>query len=119
MDVLALFHWGSNKDAADIGPDVSLDCTACKGQGKVRLWLFYEYCTLVHIFGIVSRRRYGLLCDACGYTWEVAAAEAKARQTLPARIPFMRRYGLILFYGLPIAGAIGYFIKEFASVWWF
>lgn len=106
--------WSVHSAAVDLGLPAPLHCKACGGQGTVGLWLFYDYCTMAFVFGIVSRREYAMACSACGARREVPEHELQGRQTRPARIPFLRRYGLILVAGLPLAWVALYFIAE----WW-
>ena len=114
-----IFHlhgWSSHSAAIDLGIIEPLDCDSCGGRRTVRLWFLYEYCTMAWIFGIVSRRAYAFVCDACGTRREVPEYEAKGRQTRAVRIPFMRRYGLGLIIGLPVAWITAYFIVELTAL---
>jgi hypothetical protein len=71
------------------------------------------------VFGIVSRRiGYVLSCEGCRRSESIPEEEGKGRQTVEPRIPFLRRYGLGLILGLPLAWAAVYFISEFAQLAW-
>jgi hypothetical protein len=71
------------------------------------------------IFGIVSRRiGYVLSCVGCRWSESIPEEEGKGRQTVEPSIPFLRRYGLGLIIGLPLAWAAIYFISEFAQLVW-
>jgi hypothetical protein len=114
--LIGLHGWDSHSAAIDLEIVEPLDCQDCGSRRTVRLWFLYEYCTMAWVFGIVSRRLYMMVCDACGVRREVPEDEAKGRQTREVHIPFMRRHGLILIIGLPCAWVAVYFITEFTAL---
>ncbi len=115
--IQALHGWSADSAAVDVGLLEPQDCVTCGDKRTVRLWFLYEYCAMAWIFGIVSRGPvYALVCGICGARREVPEEEAKFMVTKPAHIPFMRRYGLILVFGLPILWVTIYLITEFAYV---
>lgn len=120
LEILGKIHhlhaWSSHQEAVDLGIIEPLDCDACGHRRAVRLWFLYEYCTMAWIFGIVSRRTYALVCGHCGARREIPEWEVEGRQTKPVRIPFMRRFGLVLIIGLPFLWFFVYIISEFLSL---
>ena len=116
MSILGLHGWSSHSSSVDLGLPVPLDCWSCKRKGTVGLFLFYDWYSMAFVFGIVGRRQYALACTICGARREVPEHEVQGRQTLPARIPFYRRFGLILILGVPIVWFLLYALSEWIDV---
>jgi hypothetical protein len=80
--------WSSYRAAVNVGPAEPLDCPKCGVRRSRHLWYMYEYCTLMWLFGIVSRRiGYVLSCATCSTSEAIADEEGKGRQTREVRIP--------------------------------
>lgn len=108
-----LHGWSSHHAAQDLGLAVPLHCKACGAKSSVGLWLFYDWYALAFVFGIVGRRSYALACAACGARTPCTMDEVRGRQTRPERIPFHRRYGLVLVFAVPA----GWFALWALSQW--
>jgi hypothetical protein len=105
--------WSSYRAAVNVGPAEPLDCPKCGVRRSRHLWYMYEYCTLMWLFGIVSRRiGYVLSCATCSTSEAIADEEGKGRQTREVRIPFLRRYGLGLLVAIPAAWGVCLAIRE-------
>lgn len=108
--------WSEHHAAVDLGLAVPLHCKVCRARNSVGLWLFYDWYAMAFVFGIVGRKTYAMACSACGARTPVSMDEVRGRQTRPAHIPFLRRYGLALVLGLPIAWVTLYLLSEWLEV---
>lgn len=87
--------WGIADAAVNLGRAETNKCLTCQQTRSFSLLLQYEYFHVFWLFGLVTKKKYFLACDACQRGWELDKKKVEARLTGSA-IPFMRRFGLLL-----------------------
>jgi hypothetical protein len=90
--------WGRGREVVPIRDAGTRICRVCREDRRVGLLLRYDYAHFFFVFGLVTRKRFLLACQQCGNSWviptvEVPDAKAVARKA----VPFLRRWGLLLF----------------------
>ena len=85
--------WGSGSDAVGLGYTETHPCATCEKDRPFNLLLQYRYFHLYWLFGMVTEKKYLLVCEVCRRGWELEK-EKVGPVLQEVRIPFMRRYGL-------------------------
>jgi hypothetical protein len=84
----------------DLGPVPPQDCEACGCEQPFRLCLLYAYERILVIFGNLRGRSYLLICEVCGTPYEVPPEVGRKLARLQRDpIPFLHRFGCLLFIG--------------------
>ena len=81
-------------------------CHNCAQDQSFHIVLQYTYWHLYWLFGVVTRKRYMMLCDICRRGWDLEANKVEPFLDEPI-IPFMNRYGLAaLFLASLVVGLV-------------
>jgi len=96
--------FGQISEHLRLGPTNSRACPACRQEQPFSLLLEYDYAHLYYLFGFVTRRRFRVACDRCGNVWKASEKEiAEARPLARGAVPFLHRWGCLVFIVLVIA----------------
>lgn len=96
--------WGSGGDNVFVAPLNEQPCDGCGQHQPFSVVLNYQYFGFYWFFNCVTDRTYYALCDVCRRGMVIDQPEILSKMPA-ARIPFMRRYGLVVL-GIVVA-AIG------------
>ena len=94
--------FGSRKYLVDLGHQEAQQCTNCGQSRLFRTFLQYTSFALYWVFGVITERKYLKLCDVCSRGVEVPKDQLPSYNPTPASIPFMHRYGLLIFGGIVV-----------------
>jgi len=97
--------WSTGGDLINLGGQQAKPCATCGQERQFSLLLQYRFFALYYLFGVVTQKKYLLLCNICSRGWEMDDAKALEAQLTKSPIPFMKRYGLLV-----LAGIIVFFI---------
>jgi hypothetical protein len=97
--------WGSGVDQVQLGEAGTRPCRACRQGRPFLLLLEYGYLHLYEVFGLVTWRRFLLVCQHCGNSWKAEPDEVPdAKHLARTTIPFFRRWGCLIFLLLAVIG---------------
>jgi hypothetical protein len=85
--------WGSGGDVVHLGALGEQPCEQCGLSRPFSVVLNYRYFGFYWFFNCVTERNFVVTCDVCQHGWKLNPREFQGEMP-PARIPFMRRYGL-------------------------
>ncbi len=96
--------WSSGGDVVQLGAVGEQPCENCDQERPFSVVLNYRYFGFYFVFNCVTERNYLVACDVCGSGLKINPKNFQG-ELPPARIPFMRRYGLLVL-GLLVAALV-------------
>ena len=99
-----IFTWGSGTDLVWLREAGVHECKACLRDCHFDLVLRYDFVHVYSLFWLITKRQLLRLCNRCDNTWKVTTDEvADAKQLLKTPLPFLRRWGCLVFLLLVVA----------------
>jgi hypothetical protein len=90
---------GTGKEEIDMGPIHPQDCEICQREQPFRLRLVYRY---EHVFLVLGHTRalsYVIVCEVCSTPFRIPRKVGRKLARIDREpIPFLRRYGCLIFY---------------------
>jgi hypothetical protein len=100
-----MIFWTRGGDVVNLGEISKEECPTCEKERTFNLLITYRYFCLYWIFGFITKKQYMMCCDICDRGVELENAKIDAflkEQAVDHPIPFMKRYGILVF----VAGII-------------
>ena len=90
---------GTGREEVDLGPIHPQECETCQQEQPFCLRLLYRYEHLFFVFGNTRAKSYVIVCEVCDTAYRVPRNVAWKLGHLERNpIPFMRRYGCMMFF---------------------
>ena len=98
--------WGSGGKEIDFGLIESRICEVCEKERPFKLLLQYRYWGFYWIFNRVTEKKYLQTCELCRRGWELDTSKVEDHliKSGISPIPFMTRYGLLIFIAIVVFG---------------
>lgn len=109
--MIAVF--GKASDRIDLGYFEARYCEKCQQKTPFHWFLHYYYIHIFFLFAAVVKKQYYLTCKNCE---TIVSGLPMADVVNSARIPFLRRYGLILWIIAILAILVPGLIKEYQAI---
>src|SRR6266851_1360702 len=102
---MRVFLFGFGNEQLYLGEAGTRQCNQCEKLRGFQYLLAYTYFHLWYVLGVVTEKKYLLICNGCNKTSQLEQGIAKAQfPTNP--IPFMQRFGLLGFAGLILVAVV-------------